>query len=212
MEKGIESLRNAVLKDCAAGENCFSENGCTKERYSHLPETNPGLIEMGMKTRCVAQTKCFHDYCGKYKWVLERAKIYAAKCNKSVDEVVEIWETNRTYWYMNYYQECKQPIPNSENIIDYDEWIIELHQRFGDDPEKWAFKCPNCGNIQTAQDFLNHMIEFPKSKVYNSCIGRYVDNIGCNWTLGGLFQIHKTSVLKDAEVIPVFEMADVKES
>lgn len=70
-----------------------------------------------------------------------------------------------------------------------------------------TFKCPNCGNTQTARDFIDNDIEEPNNKVYFSCIGRYVKGKGCDWTLGGLFQIHKVSVLKDAQVFPVFEIA-----
>lgn len=87
MKKGIESLKAAVMQDCQKGENCFSENGCTKQRYVDLPQDNPALLEMGFKTKCVANTKCFHDYCGKYKWILERAAHYAEKTGKTVEEI-----------------------------------------------------------------------------------------------------------------------------
>lgn len=207
MERGIESLKAAVKADCEKGNNCFSENGCTHERYKILPQDNPGLIEMGHKTRCVANTKCFHDYCGKYKWVMERAQHYAEKTGKTAEEVIKIWETARTYWYMNYYQESNQPLLTSEYIIDFDDWIKDLKDFFGEDPKDWAFKCPVCGNIQTAKDFIKHNIEEPENKVYFSCIGRYVKGIGCDWTLGGLLKINKISVMKDAQVFPVFQRA-----
>ena len=212
MKKGIESLKAAVMKDCAEGENCFSENGCTKERYKTLPEDNPGLLKMGFKTKCVATTKCFHDYCGKYKWTLERAKHYAEKTGKTVDEILEAWETDRTYWYMNYYQDANQPELNSDKIIPYEDWIADLKSKFGEDPKKWTFKCPSCGGTQNAQLFIDNKVEEPENKVYFSCIGRYVKGMGCDWTLGGLFKIHKISVLKDGQVFPVFETADINVS
>ncbi len=209
MERGLESLKAEVMKDCAAGENCFSENGCRHERYKYLPQDNPRLIEMGIKSKCVANTKCFTDYCGKYKWVLERAKHYSEKTGKSVDEILRIWETDRGYWYMNYYQESNQPLINSESIFLYDDWISQLKERFGNDPAKWAFKCVNCGNVQTAQDFIDNNVEEHKESVYFNCIGRYVKGKGCDWTLGGLLKMNKVSVMKDALVVPVFEMADL---
>lgn len=208
MNKGIESLKAAVMKDCAEGENCFSENGCTKVRHNYLPEDNPNLIAMGIKTKCVAATKCTHDYCGKYKWVMERAQHYAEKSGKTVEEVLQIWETDRDYWYMNYYQDCKQPLINSESIIDYWVWIGQLTERFGSDRNKWAFKCPSCGNVQTMQDFIDHGIQDKKEEVFFNCIGRYVKGKGCDWSLGGLLQINKVAVFKDAQVFPVFEMAE----
>lgn len=208
MEKGIESFKASVIKDCQGGENCFSETGCTKVRYLYLPEDKPGLIKMGIKTKCVAATKCFHDYCGKYKWVMDRAKHYAEKTGKTVEEVLKIWETDRSYWYMNYYQDTNQPLLNSESVISYEDWLNQLKSKFGDDSTKWAFKCPSCGNIQTPQDFIDNGIGEHKDNVYYNCIGRYIKGKGCDWTLGGLFQINKVSVMKDAKVFPVFEIAD----
>lgn len=208
-KKGLESFKAAVMKDCAQSENCFSENGCTQVRYLHLPETNPSFIAMGFKTKCVSNTKCMHDYCGKYKWVLDRAAHYAEKTGKTVDEVMELWENDRTYWYMNYYQDCNQPLlDNTEKVIVYEDWINQLKAKFGDDAKTWAFKCPHCGNVQTAQDFIDHGHADQKDNVYFNCIGRYVPGKGCNWTLGGLFKINKVSVLKDAQVFPVFEIAE----
>ena len=121
MEKGIESLKASVMKDCQQYENCFSENGCTKERYAYLPEDDPKMLKYGLKTKCVSLTKCTHDHCGKYKWALDRAKHYAEKTGKTVEEVITIWETDRSYWYMNYYQEANQPLLTSESIINYED-------------------------------------------------------------------------------------------
>lgn len=207
MSKGIESLKSAVIRDCQKGENCFSEIGCTKQRYTNLPEDNPKLLKMGFKTKCVSLTKCFHDYCGKYKWVVDRAKHYAEKSGKTVDEVIDIWEADRSYWYMNYYQDANQPIIASDRIIEYDDWIAQLTERFGEDSKKWAFKCPHCGHVQTGQDFIDSGIGEHKDQVYFNCIGRYIEGKGCDWTLGGLMKIHKVSVVKDAMVFPVFEIA-----
>lgn len=208
MKKGLERLKAAVMEDCKGGENCFSENGCTKVMYADLPQDNPKLIEMGIKTKCVRQIKCFHDYCGKYKWIVERAHHYAEKTGKTVDEVIDIWEDDRSYWYMNYYQDSNQPLLSSSSIMRYEDWIAELKARFGEDSKKWAFKCPNCGNIQSPQDFIDNGLEEHKDHAYFNCIGRYMKGKGCDWTLGGLFQINKVSVIKDAKIFPVFEMAD----
>lgn len=110
MKKGIESLREAVLRDTKQYNDCFNENGCDHEFTRIVPETNPGLLEMGIKTCCKMVSKCSHKYCDKYKWVIDRAKIYAEKTGRTYEEVVEIWESNRTYWYMNFYQDCNQPL------------------------------------------------------------------------------------------------------
>jgi len=204
---GIDKLKAAVMRDCAGGDNCFSENGCTKERYKHVPQDDPNMLKYDMKTKCVSQTKCFHDYCGKYKWVLDKAKEYADKIGITPEAVIEEWEADRNYWYMNYYQEAKQPAIDGP-LMRYEDWQKELRTRFGDDPKQWAFKCPACGNTQRIADFELHGIDEPEAKVTSSCIGRHVKGIGCNWTLGGLLQIHKQHVLRGAIVFPVFEMGE----
>jgi hypothetical protein len=208
-KKGLESFTNAVMKDCHQYNNCFNENGCNHEFTRIVPETNPALLEMGFKQCCIRVSKCSHKYCDKYKWVIERAKHYAEKTGKTFEEILEVWENDRTYWYMNYYQECNQPLLEGDSIIMYDDWIKELKHRFGDDAKKWAFVCPACGNIQTCQDFIDLKIESPESKVYFNCIGRYTKTSGCDWSIGGLLKINKQTVIKDGKAFPVFEMAKV---
>ena len=162
--------------------------------------------------RDIEEQKGFHDFEAKFNWVIERAKHYAEKTGKSYEEIIDIWEDRRTYWYMNYYQDCKQPLLTADGIMMYDEWKKKLNERFGENPMNWKFKCPNCGNIQSLQDFVNARIDNAEGKFYYSCIGRYVKDKGCNWTLGGLFQIHKTAIFKDGVVVPVFEMAETEDS
>jgi len=211
MIKGIESLKEAVIKDCKV-QGCFNENGCDHEFYRSVPQSNPRLVDMGITTSTIAVSKCMHKYCDKYKWVIERAKHYAEKTGKTYEEILTIWENNRSYWYMNYYQDSKQPLLDGDNVIFYDDWLKELKARFGKDVKKWAFVCPACGHIQTAQDFIDNKIEDIESKVYFSCIGRYAKGAGgCDWTLGGLLSIHKHVVIKDGVAHPVFEMASVEQ-
>lgn len=126
MKKGIESLKKAVLYDTEKGQNCFNENGCNHEFYRMLPEDNPLLTKMGFNEKCVCVSKCFHKYCDKYKWVIERAKHYSEKTGKPYEEIIEIWESNRTYWYMNYYQEYNMPL---DGIKKNDEKFLKNSKR-----------------------------------------------------------------------------------
>lgn len=108
---GIESLKASVLADTKAGQDCFNENGCDHEFTRMVPQDNPKLIKMGFTQSCLHVCKCTHKYCDKFKWVIERAKYYAEKKDKTYEEVIEIWEQNRGHnWYMNYYQEGFQPL------------------------------------------------------------------------------------------------------
>lgn len=51
-----------------------------------------------------------------FNWVINRAKHYAHNSDKSLEEVLNKWEDNRTYWWLNYYQECKQPKKHSKAL------------------------------------------------------------------------------------------------
>lgn len=208
--KGIESLRAAVLQDCNEGQGCFNENGCDHEFHRTVPQENPRLIEMGITTKCIRVSKCSHRYCDKYKWVLDRAKHYNELTGKPVEKVIEAWENARTYWYMNYYQECNQPHLENNAFLFYDDWVDMLNKRFGSF-SNWTFKCPNCGHIQSVKDFV--IKGFSPNEVATHCIGRYKKEVGvCDLTLEGLLKINKQSVIKDGKVFPVFEMATLEEA
>lgn len=97
--------------------------------------------------------------------------------------------------------------PIKERIqIPVDQWKAKATALFGADVDKWRFKCPACGQSQTLAEFKAANVQKPEGKFYFSCIGRWVPGRGCDWTLGGLFQIHKTEVIdQDGDVFPVFE-------
>ena len=162
MEKGIESLMNSVQKDCnESGEGCFNPNGCDINTTEMRAETNPNLIKMGVTQKCVSIVKCTHKYCDKYKWVLDRADEYAKTLGVTKDEVLKVWEEGRTYWYMNYYQDCNQPQIQDGSVYVFDS-AKEFWAKAGE-----AFRCPSCGKI---------------SKMAYEC-----SQDGCDWKSYGLF-------------------------
>lgn len=44
-----------------------------------------------------------------FRWVMARAQHYAVRQGCSVEVVLNTWEANRDYWWLNYYQEGKKP-------------------------------------------------------------------------------------------------------
>ena len=44
-----------------------------------------------------------------FNWVINRAKHYAYHVGVPIDSILNDWEENRSYWWLNYYQEGKQP-------------------------------------------------------------------------------------------------------
>jgi hypothetical protein len=90
--------------------------------------------------------------------------------------------------------------------IDFEEWKAKGHELFGDKIEDFKFKCPNCEETQTLQEFIDNDIKDADEKFHFSCIGRWVKGRGCDWTLGGFLKIHKTEVItEDGQKHPVFE-------
>jgi hypothetical protein len=93
-----------------------------------------------------------------------------------------------------------------------EEWRAEAVKRFGDDPKNWKFVCPACKTEQTIQDFID--MGFTEDQWHGyigySCIGRFNNKEkGCDWTLGGLFQIHTVEIKIGNDVAKRFDFADV---
>ena len=96
--------------------------------------------------------------------------------------------------------------------------------------EELVFKCPICGTLQSAKDLINagagKTFEDVEKYLGFSCVGRWKNagpfnpkakngnnkpGKGCDWTLGGLFQLHTCEVLTPEGKRPVFEPASPEE-
>lgn len=110
-------------------------------------------------------------------------------------------------------------------IITAAQFHEEAKKRFGDDPFQWKLVCPACGTVQCGEDLLKAGVTKEKLESYIgfACIGRFTGQgdkgiaahnkgkpwtKGCNWTLGGLFQIHELEVVIDGKNRPAFELAE----
>ena len=111
---------------------------------------------------------------------------------------------------MNYYQDSKFPdIAKSDiPLIDFEKYVAELIEKHGDNYKDWKFKCCKCNNIASVREYIDEGVNDPANTAITNCIGRYNKHKGCDWTTGGLFQLHKIMVLSDGLPLPVFEIAD----
>ena len=101
-------------------------------------------------------------------------------------------------------------------IIRHDDFLRTLRERFGDDPNDWAFTCPSCGDTATGRDFRVALINNPATRrdgaavnaadrLGQECIGRTLGALsttadnwssrreegetrGCDWTAYGLLR------------------------
>lgn len=91
--------------------------------------------------------------------------------------------------------------------------------------EHLAFICPVCGTVQSAADLIKAGAgkDFDAVEKYLgfSCVGRWagpfheksVPGQGCDWTLGGLFRIHRLEVINDyGKPCPMFEIASPEQA
>ena len=101
------------------------------------------------------------------------------------------------------------------------EFRADLKAQNAPSREDAAFICPMCGVIQSARDLIaaGAGADFDAVEKYIgfSCVGRFTgalsprrepDGKPCNWTLGGLFRMHKLEVItEDGKAHPHFELA-----
>lgn len=93
--------------------------------------------------------------------------------------------------------------------------------------EHLASKCPICGTTQSATDLIKagagENFDAVERYLGFSCVGRWTNagshkrgdapGKGCDWTLGGLFQMHKLEVVTDdGKKHPRFELATPEEA
>lgn len=89
---------------------------------------------------------CGHncEYCDKFRWVIDRARNYSEKLNIPIEEIIQSWEADRNYWYMNYYQESNQPKIESKKVR-----VFDTYEEFKSAIGEMKFRCPSCGKVTT---------------------------------------------------------------
>lgn len=145
---GYKKLLSSAMRDAESGENCFNPDGCNQS----------------------GRTKCTHQYCSKFKWVLDRATHYAEKTGLSAVDVLNAWEKGRDYWYMNYYQEANQPEIKADTVRLFDTQD-DLRESVG----TTGFRCPSCGGVSKSAYVCDSGLPMNKKGEI------------CNWKSYGLF-------------------------
>lgn len=100
------------------------------------------------------------------------------------------------------------------------ELVAEARARFGEDPRTWAFVCPICKDVASAQDFKDAGAD--PQRVGQECIGRSLGCLngaqkdwrgrGCDWTACGLISGPWLIALPDGREVSSFALAEVQQS
>lgn len=157
---GLEKLTASVQKDCNEPRSC----GCFNPEGCNVVGARIGKYgEEGYKS-------CCHKYCDKFKWVVDRAKHYGEKLGIPWEQILDSWESERNYWYMNYYQDCNQP-----EIEDGKVRVFDTVEDFRKAVGSAGFRCPCCGGV---------------SKSPYVCDAGTIRSDGsrCDWKVYGLFR------------------------
>jgi hypothetical protein len=104
-----------------------------------------------------------------------------------------------------------------------DELVAELKARFGENPLDWAFQCPACKDVATAEEFSEAIAADPEREGQHAsehigqvCIGRLLGALskdteyagrGCDWAAFGLFRGPEFVVMPDGREVPSFPIA-----
>ena len=156
----MERLLNSVVDGLEAKKD-FPGRWC-----EHYTERCKAYLETYGDTNA----DCGHDceYCRTYKWAINRAKHYEEKLGIPWQEVLKSWEDDRSYWFLSYYQDCNQPLIESDDVFVFEN-AAELRAKCGN-----QFICPNCGGISTDP--------------YKCNSGKEVKGKICDWKAYGLLQ------------------------
>lgn len=169
---GINSLIDTVAKDLteALSSRWGFSRGC-KDFSEKCIEAMRNYALAGK----ICDNKC--EYCEHFKFVIDRAKHYAETLQLSIDDVLTAWEKKREYWWLNYYQDCNQPLIEITGTLK----VFDTYQQAVDAFGKQGFRCPCCGGVSTKPFECDSGLPMPEGKICNwksygflRCLGKGV--------------------------------------
>jgi len=119
-------------------------------------------------------------------------------------------------------QQSPGPVQSGVERIDIPTFHARLKAQGVSSREDIALVCPMCGTVQSARDLIEAgagaTFEDVEPYIGFSCVGRFTGagpatdsekrRNGCDWTLGGFFQLHELEVIDDdGKAHPRFRVA-----
>lgn len=94
-----------------------------------------------------SQDKGYHpmrskkEFLEHFRWVIGRAEHYAHHKNTTIDVILNEWEDKRTYWWLNYYQNNRQPLLNRSSVcLPPSIKLLRKNKRYSRYPKKYKQK------------------------------------------------------------------------
>ena len=83
----------------------------TTPGYRSLKKAYTDGVEKSEKEKCRfgRPMRSKLEFLRHFNWVISRAKHYAYVHQKPIEVILNDWESKRSYWWLNYYQDCNQP-------------------------------------------------------------------------------------------------------
>ena len=79
----------------------------TTTGYKSLKAAYTRDVQKSAKQRYPMRQKA--EFLRQFQWVINRAKHYAHHTGKTMEAILNEWEEKRDHWWLNYYQDCRQP-------------------------------------------------------------------------------------------------------
>jgi len=74
--------------------------------------------------------------------------------------------------------------------VTSEQWEAMGRELYGEDKQNWQFQCPMCGNVQSIAIAKKRWPELEGVgwQPWGECVGRYLEEPGCDWAAYGLFR------------------------
>lgn len=182
---GYVSLRKDVMRDIA---DSYRSEMFYRRDHQPRPCFNPVSCS---KKECDQRHR---ERCMEFRWVIDRAKHYSHYLDVPVETIIEKWENNRNYWYVNYYQDSNFP-----KLTRYDVKVFETTAELKHYIETHKYRCSRCGGITTNPLACNSGVMVGPGKK-------------CNWLTYGLFRADGIFVVDKEECHPVLIFKPIEEN
>lgn len=110
-------------------------------------------------------------------WAIARAKNWSEKTGVAPEVILDLWEKDRTYWHVGYYQDANMP-ELKEPVVR----MFDTQQQMLDSIGKPQFRCPACAGISTSP------YECDSGKPMAGQGKKGVKSKPCDWKVYGLFR------------------------